>query len=484
MSDQETVFHPKGPCSSICSIDPSKCHYYQRVDPSLRRSFSDILPDSDGKDDEKYEDEMDIEEPYQKGDIDDSLYSPIIPYMDTDPIIKVSPHISYKVKECKDLFKFPPPPPPPLTPRQIQEQQFLSSILSRSSTTSRPAPPNPPQSNYLFPCKSIGQYCINFGKRTRLVTIIGETHISQNLIEEYKTHLKRHSVNRPNSLTFFIDYYIREINKKCTEVGKRLAIFLEMPPSEDYSYGSLNIWLIKNMAHFISNGVGIDHSKEPFLNLGNLDIRYISYEGFFPEESSVDFFSQQRKNVHKSNIDLCANLLSYIFYENPDISIDKISMGDIKKLSLYLSKILKYCCRLFKEDGRFKINTIYTIEHIAILNSIYDSIKLKSNDIKTMIDSISSYDNSTILNNISQSDIPIAKKIISDFKVFSEITDLYSIIHFFKKDYPYDDIIFVVGAKHAENINKILENYRVMYLANSQQNPPQNDVINLNNTFF
>lgn len=433
------IFHPNGPCSAICSIDPKKCPYFQAVNPSDRRSIpSDENDGNDKNGDENDEKEsMDLEEPYEKGDYQDDSYSPIIPYMDTYPTYLDVFKGQYNILgSCKGLFKFP----------------------SGSNMN-------------LFLCDSFNQFCIDFGKdkRTRLVTIIGEHHFPIHLSDKYN---KDASILR----AIFIDNYIRQINIDSNSVRKRLAVFLEDNPTFEIPYDSFNIWRIKSLENFIRTDKSVNHSIEPLLNIGNVDIRYIGYEAVFPE-TKVDFFS--RSQFDRDNI-LLTKKISQIHhnYNNMEYLLRDTTIEDLRKLSNYLEKLLKYCCKLFKEDGRFKINQIFNRDHLQILDSIYRKIKIESNEIKKLVQNFDDYDGSTILGTMKKSDISISLNILRNLSTFQNLTDLYSMIQFFRKDYPYDDIILLIGEAHAQNIGVQLRKYIIKNIHH------QNYIINLKDTYL
>lgn len=450
MTDAETqqqypVYHPRGPCSAACSRDPTQCPYYQTVKAAsqpMPEQFPDLFvgDQKDENDEKEVQEEQEIpdaEDPYQRGDLDDGVYSLVVPYMDTRPeYLDTFGQHSQPVRDCRGLFK------------------LLSGVNMN-----------------LFLCDSFNQFCINFGpgKRTRLITIIGEHHYPTHLSEQFEQNSARFRA-------LFIDQYIRQINIETKSVGKRLAIFLEDNPTVELPYDSFNMWRIKSLDNFIRTNSDVNHDVEPILNIANVDVRYVGYEAVFPE-TQVSFFSRSQSD--RENI-LFPKKITEIHhnYQNIEVLLVNTTIEDLRKLSIYLTKLLKYCCRLFKEPGRFRINQIFNREQLTILDTLYRSILSESNEIKELLQHFRDYDGSTILASMNQSDISRSKIILRNFAVFLRVTDLYSMIQFFRKDYPYDDIIFLVGEAHAQHIGVLLSRYRVKSIHH------QNYLINLKDTFF
>lgn len=440
------VYHPRGPCSAACSRDPTQCPYYQAVQTAsqpMPEEFPDLFV-GDQKDEKQEQEMSDVDEPYQRGDVDDGVYSPVVPYMDIRP-------------EYLDTFR-----------QNIQSVRDCSGLFILPSGVNMD----------LFLCDSFNQFCINFGpgKRTRLVTIIGEHHLPMHRREEFE-----HNSARFRAL--FIDQYIRQINLETNSVNKRLAIFLEDNPTVEVPYDSYNIWRIKSLDNFIRTNSDVNHDVEPILNIANVDIRYIGYEAVFPEDE-IDFFS--RSQFDRENI-LFPKKISEIYnhYNNIEILLVDTTIKDLRKLSIYLTKLLKYCCRLFKEPGRFKIEQIFNIEHLTILDTLYRFILSDSNEIKELLQHFRDYDGSTVLKSMNQSDISKAKIILKNFIAFLGIIDLYSMIQFFRKDYPFDDIIFLVGEAHAQHIGDLLERYNVKSISHQKDKIYLRDsYLNLKDTYF
>jgi hypothetical protein len=299
-------------------------------------------------------------------------------------------------------------------------------------------------------CERFDQYCITFENRSRIFTVIGELHHSILLDQNYFMDKCRNSL--------LIDQYISYINIGNQQVDKNLAIFLELSLNQNPEYYSNNIWRILQFNNYLKS-----EKSQPLLNISNVDIRYIGQmnQKIYPKQMMDSLFTQQGNFESLTLKDLRENI----------------------KENSYLKKFLLYLLNRFLTfDSKYELSKIYDSNHLLLLKRFYDRIIDQLNQINYILHYyFEKYKDFVKISTLSNTELNSMILEIRDkyLYCYTSTVDLYTLIQVFRKDYPYDNVILLIGDAHAFFISQELEEYNII-----SRKKDIDGIINLKGTFF
>lgn len=284
--------------------------------------------------------------------------------------------------------------------------------------------------------ESFNQYCIRFKTRSRLFTVMGETHQDFSDFSECK-NIKVSGIEHPVDSLFTIGNYFEilyreynEMNRQISET-KNLKVFIELSPILDFLYQSKNIDNLLQWKDIITKRKYENKNYIDVPLFERVDIRYI-------DSKKYSFFTR----IYQSNF--------------KGITIKDLK-NEQKENSHLKKEILPLLERLLIQDSKYSIKQMYEEEHYKILVDFYKDIIEEFNYIKKLVDSINEYDNDKDIDDIKDIDDRILKVIEKYRYAISFIIDYYVLTQVFRKDYYSDHIIFLVGEKHAQTIKSRIQ---------------------------
>lgn len=295
-------------------------------------------------------------------------------------------------------------------------------------------------------CNSFYQYFIDLDNKKRLFTVLGETHLT-NISEFCKNAYPPYN-------------YIDFIFQLSWQSNKKIKIFLELPfLQKNFRYTSFNINKILTLEENLKKSLEESYK----INQNPLTLKMID---FIPKIEKVDprYLDEKEEFI----INLYDNeKLNKITLQNLKIELGSNSFFS-RRINPLMSEVFSNIKDTYNKDIFKKISRYY-----ASIKSSFSEIK---DFFKLNIEPKIQDDSINMKELLNEEEII---KIIFDLRQFySKIVDVYVYIQIFDKDSDFDNIIFLVGDAHTENIKRFLSSDLIFEKKN------ENGIINIDNSYY